>query len=99
MSNIKWTKTYKVPTKQGTFKLFVSEQSYVGCYASLLYSVLVGERLLHAPGEKNAGYLDIRLEKRLAATESEAFDEIMEWTSKHFNVLGDPVLISTESDD
>ncbi len=99
MSNISWTKTYEVPTKQGAFKLFVSEQPAVGYYASLFYCVKVGDRVFTAPNDPNAGYLDFRLEKRLATTEQEAFDEIMKWTAKEFEVKGKPRLVKDTSPD
>lgn len=93
MSLLAWTKTYRLPTKQGPFKIFVSKHDGVGFYSSLLHWNLVGERLLRAPGAETGGYIDYKLEKRMSDTEQGAMDAILDWARQQFEDVGDHILI------
>lgn len=92
MSAMKWKKTYKLPTGDGTFKLFISEHNGGLFYSSILYWAVVGKRFLKAVGTSESGYLDFKLETRVSDSEHGALEEILEWATERFANVGVPVV-------
>jgi hypothetical protein len=85
------SKKYSMPTREGPFYIYVSEQPGGSFAASILYWKLTQDRLLKVPGD--LGSMDFKLETRIATTEQAALEEIMNWARQRFTNVGEPTLV------
>lgn len=80
MSTHIWTKMYDLITKEGNFRILISEHKGVCFYASCLY--FEGERMLRTSSQM--GSIEFKLEKKYATSEEEAFKLITDWARNKF---------------
>ncbi len=82
-----WTKTYDLLTKDGNFRIYISEDKDVCFYASCLY--YEGDRILKSPGQP--GFYKFDIEKKFGKTEKDVFVQIEKWAKDRY---GDEIKIT-----
>jgi hypothetical protein len=85
MSDVKWTKTYRLAVDGRHFRVFLSEQEDQGFHVSCLW--YERGRLLKAPGQPGA--LQFQLEQRHSSSESAALSDLLAWVNSRFKNVGE----------